>query len=159
MQVIWSCRFSFDPTTKLGLDVASCLITRYILRLQQFNFLARRMTLDKIWMKACLSCIFPFSSYICAVDIYYLDLSQCSCNIVVTQSNMFFYITQIRSMFSAVSSCSLNLLVQSRKYKVERARLVDCLAETICTHFSSLLLSFLPLLLVKCHYLLILNSW
>jgi hypothetical protein len=34
MQVILSCRFSFDPSTKLGLDVASCLITRYLLQLQ-----------------------------------------------------------------------------------------------------------------------------
>jgi hypothetical protein len=30
MRVNWPGRFSFDPSTKLGLDVASCLVTRYI---------------------------------------------------------------------------------------------------------------------------------
>lgn len=33
------CRFSFDPNLKLGLDVASCLITRYLVKLDTFDFL------------------------------------------------------------------------------------------------------------------------
>jgi hypothetical protein len=104
MQVIWSCRFSFDPNTKLGLDVASCLITRYLLQLQGFDFLDRRTTLYKFWMKSCLSCLLPFN-FIYAMMLFIILISVSVLANSCAKQNII-CVTQIRLMFSVVCSCS-----------------------------------------------------
>ena len=78
MQVIWPCRFSFDPNTKLGLDVASVSSQGIFSKCKGLiSYLGESLYINFEWHRA-YHVFSLFNLYICDDDIHYLNSSQCS---------------------------------------------------------------------------------